>query len=123
MPPEPGQVDTATYLSVCRSGDTLDVALMKELLGYFVTGNERRMLDATQAAGADDRAALREIAHAVRGSAALVGAARLRDLAETLELESATAERADMAAGVAALAAEFAAVRASLRARHPEAYD
>jgi HPt (histidine-containing phosphotransfer) domain-containing protein len=122
MRSESGHVDTTTYLSVCRNGDAVDVALMTELLGYFVDGNSRRMDAASEAVEAGDRVLLRDVVHAVRGSAALVGAGYLHDLATALELETPQGTIEDLRRRVEALTEEFAAVLATLRARHPEAW-
>lgn len=117
----PGSVDTTNILSVCRSGDELDEALLKEILGYFVDENHRRILHAAQAVNAPDREALRQIAHAVRGSAAMLGAGRLHDLATAIE-HNAFADDVDLLRrAVTDLSVEFAAVLAALRARHPDA--
>ena len=120
MRAEPGSVDISQVLSVCRSGESLDSALLKELLGHFVTQNRRRMAAASEAVHGGDRPALREIAHAVTGSAALMGATRLRELASTIEHQAVPGDINLLRAAVHALNREFAAVIAVLRERHPD---
>jgi HPt (histidine-containing phosphotransfer) domain-containing protein len=119
---EPGAVDTSNILIVCHSRGALDVTLLKELVGYFVDGNRTRLTQAAHAVQANDRESLREIAHAVRGSAALFGAGRLHTLAATIEREAVGAELDNLRAAVTTLSNEFSAVLGSLRARHPDVW-
>jgi HPt (histidine-containing phosphotransfer) domain-containing protein len=119
---EPGAVDTSNILIVCHSGGNLNLTLLKELLGYFVDGNRTRLTQASNALQANDREALREIAHAVRGSAALFGAGRLHILATTIERDAVAGELDHLRAAVTTLSNEFSAVLGSLRARHPEVW-
>jgi HPt (histidine-containing phosphotransfer) domain-containing protein len=117
----PGAVDTSNILTVCQAGSSLNVTLLKELVGYFVTANRSRMDQAANAVQSSDRETLREIAHAVRGSAALFGAGRLHLLATGVERQASSGELDALRAAVSTLAAEFNAVLGSLRERHPEA--
>jgi HPt (histidine-containing phosphotransfer) domain-containing protein len=117
-----GVVDTSNLLSVCRAGEVVDLSLLRELLGFFIDQNQRRMTEATRAAEIGDREALRDLAHAVRGSAALLGAGRLHDLASALERDPLPHEIHALKSAVAALSGEFAAVLTALRSRHPEAF-
>jgi HPt (histidine-containing phosphotransfer) domain-containing protein len=119
---EPGAVDTSNILIVCHSRGALDLSLLKELLGYFVDGNRTRLTQAAYAVQANDREALREIAHAVRGSAALFGAGRLHTLATTIERDAVAGELDNLRAAVTTLSNEFNAVLGALRARHPEVW-
>ena len=121
MPAESGSIDTTNLLQVCRSGDAVDVTLLRELLGYFVDANRDRMQEAARAAGVESRAELRDIAHAVRGSAALLGARRLEDLARVIERDALTSDAGCLSTAVAALQAEFSAVLTTIQQRHPEA--
>jgi HPt (histidine-containing phosphotransfer) domain-containing protein len=120
MPSDSGSIDTTNLLAVCRSGDSFDDALMRELISHFVDQNRRRMDDAVTAVHAGNRDAVRQIAHAVRGSAALLGAGRLHDLAYAIE-HGAPAELPELQAAVAAMDHEFAAVLSSLHTRYPDA--
>lgn len=108
-------------MAVCQSGDTFDTALLRELIGHFVEQNRRRMDDAVSAMERGDRAALREIAHAVKGSAALLGAGRLHALAFTLEHSAIASDLPSLRAAISGLNLEFSAVLAALQAQHPEA--
>jgi HPt (histidine-containing phosphotransfer) domain-containing protein len=117
----PGTVDTTNILTVCRTGAEVDEALLREMLGYFVDENRRRLNEADAAVNASDRESLRQTAHAIRGSAAMLGAGHMHDLAASIE-HNALADDLDlMRAAVATLRVEFIAVLAALRARHPEA--
>jgi HPt (histidine-containing phosphotransfer) domain-containing protein len=69
---------------------------------------------------AGNREALRDLAHAVKGSAALIGAGRLHDLAFILEHRARPGELHELQAAVATLSGEFSAVLHAIRARHPE---
>jgi len=121
MRSHPGAVDTSNLVAVCQSGETFDTALLKELIGHFVEQNRRRMDEAVIVMERGDRAALREIAHAVKGSAALLGAGRLHDLAFALEHNAIASDLPALRAGIAGLNLEFSAVLAALQAQHPEA--
>src|SRR5262245_30428785 len=121
MPLNSGSIDTSNLLAVCQIGDSCDPGLLRELIGHFVEQNRRRMDEAVSAVDSDDRYALREIAHAVKGSAALLGAGRLHDLASSIEQGASASDQAALANDVAALNGEFSAVLAALQARHPEA--
>lgn len=121
MRSEPGAIDTSDILSVCRNGGSLNRALLKEILGYFVAENRHRIEQANRAARAADRETLCQVAHAVKGSAALVGAGRLHDLARAIEYDALPGELRALSAAVAALKDEFSAVLQSLRSCHPDA--
>jgi HPt (histidine-containing phosphotransfer) domain-containing protein len=116
----PGSIDTRNIVSVCQSGDTLDYALLREMLGYFIDENERRMRTSQQAVVTGDRQSLRQLAHAMRGSAAMLGAGRLHDLAWSLEMDALGSDLPDLARAVHKLRVELDAVVAALRRAHPE---
>lgn len=122
MDSSPGSIDTSNILSVCLTGDTLDRALLREMLDYFIHENERRMVTSQQALDTANRESLRQVAHAVRGSAAMLGAGRLHDLAWALEMDALNSELSALARAVAAIRIELEAVIASLHKAHPEAW-
>ena len=122
MNSSPGAIDTRNIVSVCRSGDALDHALLREMLGYFIDENERRMTESQHAVVSGDRNALRHLAHAMRGSAAMLGAGRLHDLAWSLEMDAETSELPVLARAVGKLRVELDAVVAALRRTHPEVW-
>jgi HPt (histidine-containing phosphotransfer) domain-containing protein len=122
MRSSPGSIDTRNILSVCQNGDTLDRALLREMLDHFIHENERRMETSLQALTAVNRESLRQMAHAVRGSAAMIGAGRLHDLAWALEMDASTSEPPALGDAVKALRTEFQAVIDSLHKAHPEAW-
>ena len=117
-----GLIDTRNIVAVCLSGDTLDRALLREMLDYFIHENERRMVTARQALEADDRESLRQLAHAMRGSASLLGARRLHDLAWGLEGDALTHDLATLHQTVERLGEELTAVVISLRDAHAEVW-
>jgi HPt (histidine-containing phosphotransfer) domain-containing protein len=119
----PGSIDLHNILSVCREGDSLNTPLLREMLGYFVDENRRRMIALAQAVEADDRRALRGTAHSIRGSAAMLGAGRLHDLAWGLELDADDSDRDALAGSVKTLRVEFETVVVSLHDAHPDAVD
>jgi HPt (histidine-containing phosphotransfer) domain-containing protein len=123
MNSSPGSIDTRNILSVCRSGDDIDHALLREMLGYFIQENERRITTSQHAVVAGDRDTLRHLAHAMRGSAAMLGAGRLHDLAWSLEMDAASSDLQLLAREVGKLRVELDAVVAALRKTHPEACD
>jgi HPt (histidine-containing phosphotransfer) domain-containing protein len=122
MDSSPGAIDTRNIVTVCRSGDSLDRALLREMLGYFIDENERRMTTSQHAVVRGDREELRQLAHAMRGSAALIGAGRLHDLAWALEMDAPGSELKLLARDVGRLRVELDAVVASLHRAHPEAW-
>lgn len=123
MDSAPGSIDTRNVLSVCRSGDSVDQALLREMLGYFIGENERRVTLSQEAVVAGDREMLRQAAHALRGSAALFGAGRLHDLAWSLEMDADRSDLKTLARDVSKVRTELDSVVASLRKAHPEAWD
>jgi HPt (histidine-containing phosphotransfer) domain-containing protein len=92
------------------------------MLGYFVDENERRIVSAQYAVVSGDRETLRQLAHAMRGSAAMLGAGRLHDLAWSLEMDAATTELQALARAVNTIRLELDAVVAALHRAHPEAW-
>ena len=121
MRTQPGAVDTSNIVHVCHSDGHLDRDLLREMLVYFIDENRRRMEKALDAFAMDDREALRQLAHAVRGSAAMIGAGRLHDLATGLEYDAAAGAPDHLQATISLMCVEFTAVHASLRAQHPDA--
>lgn len=117
----PGAIDTTNIVSVCRNGGVLNRALLREMLDYFVIENERRMATLAEAVGAGQRDLVRDTAHAITGSAAMLGAGRLHDLAWSLEMD-AEDDLSTLRTAVNTLRTEFGAVVASLHGAHPEAW-
>jgi HPt (histidine-containing phosphotransfer) domain-containing protein len=118
----PGSIDTRNLLSVCQNGDSLNRGLLREMLDYFIQENERRLVSSKEAVETANRESLRQVAHALRGSAAMLGAGRLHDIAWGLEMDALTSELAALGDAVKALGEELDAVIASLRQAHPEAW-
>ena len=118
----PGSIDTRDVMSVCRIGGVLNRALLREMLGYFVNENERRITAFASALTGGNRAEVRDLAHALRGSAGMLGAGRLHDLAWSLEMNAHVAHPDDMASSLGAIKTEFQAVVAALQHAHPEAW-
>jgi HPt (histidine-containing phosphotransfer) domain-containing protein len=116
----PGQVRLDDLIQVCRNGTEINDALLMEMLGLFIGENSRRV-DAIQDAARLDRPHdLRTALHALKGSAAVIGADRLRQLAAAMEDDVVRATGADAVAASAELAREFAAVVATLHTRYPQ---
>jgi len=118
----PGTVDISNILSVCRVGDALDLTLLKEMFGYFIGENRRRMIAATEAVDAQDRNTLQQLAHTIRGSAAILGAGYLRDLAGAIECDAVAGDLQQLRDAVSAMDHEFSRVRTTLREAHPDAW-
>ena len=117
----PGSIDTRNILSVCQEGEVVNRTLLREMLGYFIDENRRRLATLTQALDAGERQTFRQTAHALRGSAAMLGAGRLHDLAWGLELDGADTDLPTLQLAVTRLQAEFDAVVTSLHNAHPDA--
>ena len=122
MDSAPGSIDTRNIVSVCQSGDMIDRALLREMLGYFIDENERRMTNSQEAVVNGDREGLRQLAHAMRGSAAMLGAGHLHDLLWSLEMDAEHSELQTLARAVAKVRQELDAVVKALRKAHPEAW-
>jgi HPt (histidine-containing phosphotransfer) domain-containing protein len=119
MRSHPGAIDLSNVEAVCQNGDSFNTALLRELVGHFVQQNRRRLDLASDAVDAGNREALRDLAHAVKGSAALLGAGRLHDLAFSLEHRAEPGELPELRSAVERLHREFSAVLRALLARHP----
>lgn len=116
----PGQVQLDDLLTVCRAGDRLNRALLTEMLSLFIDENHRRIGVAMQAADHGDPVALRSAVHAIKGSAALVGASQLRDLAADIEMRVLGGVVHDFSAATGTLRDEFLAVVDTLRSLYPD---
>ena len=80
-----GAVDRPVDLAMAMRWLGGDRKLLRELVGIFVDDGPKR-LDALRAAmAAADAKQIEHIAHSLKGSAAILGAARLRDAALVLE--------------------------------------
>ena len=117
-----GSIDTSNLLSVCRAGDALDRALLREMLDCFIVENARRLTLARQAVDRGDREELRQIVHAIRGSAAMLGAGRLHDLAWHIELDAHRSDLSALSRSVDGVGGELDLVIANLQKAHPEAW-
>lgn len=115
----PGQVRLDDLIQVCRNGSEINDALLLEMLNLFIGENARRIDIICDAASQGRQHDLRAALHALKGSAALVGADRLRHLAADMEDDVVNATGADAVAAGHELAREFAAVVATLRALYP----
>jgi HPt (histidine-containing phosphotransfer) domain-containing protein len=115
-----GAIDLSNIEAVCQTGNSFNTALLRELLGHFVQQNRERLEQASNAVAAGNREALRDLAHAVKGSAALLGAGRLHDLAFSLEHRAEPGPLPELKSAVNRLNGEFKAVLHALRARHPK---
>lgn len=118
---QPGAIDPSDLVAACRSGSTINLALLNEILGHFVRQNRSRVADAARAFERGDRTQLEHLAHAVKGSAALVGAKHLSRLAFELELDAHVAAPAVLQSRVEAIQQEFDAVVRTLSIEHPGA--
>lgn len=121
MDSSPGSIDTRNILAVCQSGDSIDGNLLREMLGYFIDENERRVIGLQEAVVGGHREELRQLAHAMRGSAAMLGAGHLHDLAWAMEMDAETTALPVLARAVNKLRLELDAVIAAIRRAHPEA--
>jgi HPt (histidine-containing phosphotransfer) domain-containing protein len=122
MDSSPGSIDTRNIVAVCQSGGTVDLALLREMLGYFIDENERRIVSTQEAVVSGDREALRQLAHAMRGSAAMLGAGHLHDLAWSLEMDAETSELPVLARAVSKIRTELDAVVAAIRKAHADVW-
>ena len=115
-----GQVRLDDLLRVCSSEDTVNEGLLHEMVLLFIQENGRRIRTLVDAAADGDQEALRHHVHAVKGSAAIVGADLLRQLASDIEAAVISGTLRDASASIRALDAEYEAVVATLRALYPD---
>jgi HPt (histidine-containing phosphotransfer) domain-containing protein len=117
---EPGQVRLDDLLRVCSSEGHINRELLKEMLVLFIQENERRVRETVAAAAAGDTSELRAVVHAIKGSAGLIGAEHLHDLASDFELRIVSGTIKSPVESARGLSDEFAAVVETLRARYPD---
>ncbi len=105
-------IDPATFRAL---QDSAGAEFVTELIDAFLQEAPRMLdeLSAAQAAGSVDR--FRRAAHSLKSNSLTFGATALGELARELELGAAAAVRDGAASRLAALAAEYARVAASLR--------
>lgn len=94
---EPASVDLAVALHWVGG----DRGLLLELVGIFVDEAPGRLVELQGAAAARDAATVERVAHSLKGSAGILGAARLRAASAELE-ERAITKRLDGAPGLLA---------------------
>lgn len=116
----PGQVRLDDLMQVCRNGPEVNNALLMEMLGLFIGENTRRVNAIREAARLAQQQELRSALHALKGSAALLGADRLRHLAADLEDAVVNATGADIVTASAELEREFSAVVTTLHSLYPD---
>jgi HPt (histidine-containing phosphotransfer) domain-containing protein len=90
------------------------------MLVLFIQENDRRVRAAVHAADNGDSRALRGAVHAVKGSAAIIGAEHLRDLAGDCELGIVKGTIGNPQASAQALSEEYDAVVTTLRSLYPD---
>jgi HPt (histidine-containing phosphotransfer) domain-containing protein len=90
------------------------------MLNLFIRDNARRVQSAVAAANDGDASTLREEVHALKGSAALLGADALRDLAGDIEMRILSGTIPDPHPPALQLSAEYDAVVSTLKALYPE---
>lgn len=105
---------------MCRTGAEINDALLKEMLRLFIGENARRVDAIGEAARLANQKDLRAALHALKGSAALLGADRLRFLAAGMEDAVVNATGQDAVAAAEELRREFSAVVATLHSLYPD---
>ncbi|HYU77950.1 MAG TPA: Hpt domain-containing protein [Vicinamibacterales bacterium] len=86
----------------------------------FIDDNAQRVQAASESVVRDDPAALRGAVHAIKGSAGLIGAIRLHDLAAELELALVKRRASNLPEAVEELRLEYTAVVRTLRTKYPQ---
>ncbi len=89
-------------------------ALLERIAVAFATAAEERVAGMRAAAASGDAATLERLAHALKGSAAQLGAHDLRDAAAALEHAAAAGSESDPGARVGVVAASLVRARAWL---------
>lgn len=88
---------------------------LREITGIFLEDTPQRIAELTQSLAAGDVPKFTRAAHSIKGSAANLGAAALRTVAEKLEHESRKSGLASVAPLVADIKAEFVRAEAELK--------
>src|ERR1051325_10599631 len=88
---------------------------LREITGIFLEDTPLRIAELNQSLAASDVPKFTRAAHSIKGSAANLGAAALRAVAEKLEHQSRTDGLAAVAPNVTALKAEFVRAEAELK--------
>jgi len=109
-PPTQTPLDVAVLSRLCAGDD----ALMREMLDDFVAVSRGIIADLRAALAAGDRAAVRDGAHSLKGSARTAGALPLAAAARALEEEAGTAGRPRLDALAAAVEEALEAVAVGL---------
>ena len=100
-----------------RMGDDAGARMIADLINLFLRDTPERIVAIRIAAEAGDAAALREAAHALRGSTAAVGAPRMADLCASLEEMGATGSVGDAPPMAAELEEAFTETKQALEDR------
>ncbi len=118
----PAQLDSEPAQEPCIDAQViaelheLGASVARDLLSRFVGRIPARLLELTDALASGDHERLRGVAHGLRGAAGCYGAKRLTTLTKELELQTLAQPVGDLAAGVAAIAAELEQVATELSA-------
>jgi HPt (histidine-containing phosphotransfer) domain-containing protein len=115
-----GQVRLDNLLLACRIGEQIDHELLKEMLTLFISENGQRIATALAAAERGNHLELRGAVHALKGSAALIGADHLGDLADDLEFRVGSGTAHDPQRAALRLRDEYIAVVSTLRSIYPD---
>ena len=114
-------IDTRDLLEACGTAENYDAELLREILGHVIRQNTDRLAQARSALAAGQRVELAQLAHGIKGSASLVGAQQLTEIARRIERDAAALPVAALKDAVAAMEVEFQAVVRALHERHPDA--
>jgi len=118
--PSPGHVRLDDILRVCSSGGHVNYDLLRELLVLFIQENDRRIQAAMAAADQGDARALCGALHALKGSAGLIGAEHLQNLASEGEARIVSGTLGNLRACARQLSDEYSAVVSTLRTLYPD---
>jgi HPt (histidine-containing phosphotransfer) domain-containing protein len=116
-------IDTTDLLEACGTGEDYNAELLREILGHVISQNGDRLAHARAALAAGQLVELAQLAHGIKGSAALVGAQQLTDLARRIERDAANLPAEVLEQAIGAMETEFQAVVRALHERHPDAVD
>jgi HPt (histidine-containing phosphotransfer) domain-containing protein len=103
--------DAMTRLLEITGGD---VGFVDELVDTFIDDASTQLLALRSAGDANDAAGVVRPAHSLKSNSVNVGATNLAEMCRMLEADGRSGEVPDMTARIAAVEAEFAAVRAAL---------
>jgi CheY-like chemotaxis protein len=114
--PKPGEAEGPLDPVVVQDLRALGTDFLRDSLRMFLKGAPAKIQSMQEAVARQDRAALKQRAHSLRGSCAIVGARRMMQMCAELEERAASPENDGLLPLVEAVSREYTGVSAALEA-------